>query len=96
MPNPNETNGRPNLLLALEAGLSLPVAVEACLRELIGGKRLSHWAYDRKLHQSTVSAVVRGKRGDQTIRGVIAGELGIPLRDLIALYNTYNAARAGS
>lgn len=68
---------RPNLALCLQAGLSVPVAVEACLRERMQGKRLGHWCYKHGLHASTVSAVIRGRRRDRTIRAAIALDLGV-------------------
>jgi hypothetical protein len=75
---------RPNLPALIQAGLSVPVALEACLRELVGGLRLGHWSYERGLHAPTVSSVIRGRRRDRTIRAVIARDLGMTDTELAA------------
>jgi len=87
------TKKQPNLSLCLAAGLSAPVAIEACLREKMRGKRLGHWCYRHGLHASTVSAVIRGRRKDRTIRRAIAAELKVSEKFLAELLDALSHGR---
>jgi hypothetical protein len=73
---------RPDFRALLEAGLSVPVALEACLRESVGGKRLGTWIHLRGVHASTVSQVLRGTRRDSTIRHLMAKDIGVSFEEL--------------